>query len=63
LADRILSAELNEHLAAESGKADSTAGAGNHHNGSNRKAEVYGIEASPQFVSTVTDAVLDEFAK
>ena len=120
LAERMLNAELDEHLAAESAEADSAAGAGNHRNGYSKKTvltdtgkleldiprdrrgsfdpqligkyqrrfpgfdekivsmyargmsvreiqghlrELYGIEASPQLVSTVTDAVLDEVAK
>jgi putative transposase len=120
LAERMLNAELDEHLAAESAEADSAAGPGNHRNGYSKKAvltdtgkldldiprdrrggfepqliakyqrrfpgfddkivsmyargmsvreiqghlrELYGIEASPQLISTVTDAVLDEVAK
>ena len=120
LAERMLNAELDEHLAAESAEADSAAGAGNPRNGYSKKTvltdtgkldldiprdrrgnfepqliakyqrrfpgfddkivsmyargmsvreiqghlrELYGIEASPQLVSTVTDAVLDEVAK
>ena len=120
LAERMLNAELDEHLAAESAEADSAAGAGNHRNGYSKKTvltdtgkldldiprdrrgnfepqliakyqrrfpgfddkivsmyargmsvreiqghlrELYGIEASPQLVSTVTDAVLDEVVK
>ena len=121
LAERMLNAELDEHLAAESAEADSAAGAGNHRNGYSKKTvltdtgkldldiprdrrgnferqliakyqrrfpgirrqdrfdmyargmsvreiqghlrELYGIAASPQLVSTVTDAVLDEVAK
>ena len=120
LAERMLSAELDEHLAGESAEADSPVGAGNHRNGYSKKTvltdtgkldldiprdrrgsfepqliakyqrrfpgfddkivsmyargmsvreiqghlrELYGIEASPQLVSTVTDAVLDEVAK
>ena len=120
LAERMLNAELDEHLAAESAEADSAAGAANHRNGYGKKTvltdtgkleldiprdrrgsfepqliakyqrrfpgfdekivsmyargmsvreiqghlrELYGIEASPQLVSTVTDAVLDEVAK
>ena len=115
LAERMLSAELDEHLAAESAEADAAAGAGNHRNGYSKKTvltdtgkldldiprdrrgsfeprliakyqrrfpgfddkivsmyargmsvreiqghlrELYGIEASPQLVSTITDAVL-----
>jgi putative transposase len=120
LAERMLNAELDEHLAAESAEADSAVGAGNHRNGYSKKTvltdtgkldldiprdrrgsfepqliakyqrrfpgfdekivsmyargmsvreiqghlrELYGIEASPQLVSSVTDAVLDEVAK
>src|SRR5512134_97891 len=120
LAERMLNAELDEHLAAESAEADSAAGAGNHRNGYSKKTvltdtgkldldiprdrrgsfepqliakyqrrfpgfdekivsmyargmsvreiqghlrELYGIEASPQLISTVTDAVLDEVTK
>ena len=120
LAERMLNAELDEHLAGESAEADSPAGSGNHRNGYSKKTvltdtskleldiprdrrgnfepqliakyqcrfpgfddkivsmyargmsvreiqghlrELYGIEASPQLVSTVTDAVLDEVAK
>jgi putative transposase len=120
LAERMLSAELDEHLAVEPAEADSTAGAGNHRNGYSKKTvltdtgkldldiprdrrgsfepqliakyqrrfpgfddkivsmyargmsvreiqghlrELYGIEASPQLISTVTDAVLDEVTK
>ena len=119
LAERMLNAELDEHLAAESAEADSPAGAGNHRNGYSTKTvltdtgkleldiprdrrgrfdpvliakyrrrfpgfddkiislyargmtvreiqahlgELYGIEVSPQLVSTVTDAVLDDVA-
>jgi putative transposase len=120
LAERMLNAELDEHLAAESAEADSADGAGNHRNGYSKKTvltdtgkleldiprdrrssfepqliakyqrrfpgfdekivsmyargmsvreiqghlrELYGIEASPQLISTVTDAVLDEVTK
>jgi putative transposase len=120
LAERMLNAELDEHLAAESAAADSAEGASNHRNGYSKKTvltdtskleldiprdrrgnfepqliakyqrrfpgfdekivsmyargmsvreiqghlrELYGIEASPQLISTVTDAVLDEVAK
>lgn len=122
LAERMLNAEMDEHLAAESAEADSAGGssAGNHRNGYSKKTvltdtskleldiprdrrgnfepqliakyqrrfsgfdekivsmyargmsvreiqghlrELYGIEASPQLISTVTDAVLDEVAK
>ena len=120
LAERMLNAELDEHLAAQSAEADCAAGAGNHRNGYSKKTvltdtgkleldiprdrrgsfepqliakyqrrfpgfdekiismyargmsvreiqghlrELYGIEASPQLVSTVTDAVLDEVVK
>ena len=37
LAERMLNAELDEHLAAESAEADSAAGAGNHRNGDSKK--------------------------
>jgi putative transposase len=120
LAERMLNAELDEHLAAESAEADSVASAGNHRNGYSKKTvltdtgkleldiprdrrgsfepqliakyqrrfpgfdekivsmyargmsvreiqghlrDLYGIEASPQLISTVTDAVLDEVTK
>lgn len=119
LADRMLSAELDDHLATEAQEADSN-GAGNHRNGYSKKTvlsdteslelsiprdrrgtfepqliakyqrrfpgfddkivsmyargmsvrdiqghlrELYGIEASPQLISTVTDAVLEEVGR
>ncbi len=37
LAERMLNAELDEHLAAQSAEADCAAGAGNHRNGYSKK--------------------------
>jgi putative transposase len=119
LADRMLSAELDDHLATESQQGDAN-DAGNHRNGYSKKTvltdtesvelsiprdrkgtfepqliakyqrrfpgfddkiismyargmsvrdiqdhlrEIYGIEASPQLISTVTDAVLEEVGR
>jgi putative transposase len=119
LADRMLSAEMDEHLAGEAQAGDSS-GTGNHRNGYSKKTvltdtesvelsiprdrkgtfepqliakyqrrfpgfddkiismyargmsvrdiqehlrELYGIEASPQLISTITDAVLEEVSR
>jgi putative transposase len=120
LAERMLNAELDQHLEAEAAAAADGAGAGNHRNGYSKKTvitdtsqveleiprdrrgtfepqlvakyqrrfpgfdekiismyargmsvrdiqghlrELYGIEASPQLISTVTDAVLEEVGR
>jgi putative transposase len=120
LAERMLNAELDQHLEAEAAAAVDGAGAGNHRNGYSKKTvitdtsqveleiprdrrgtfepqliakyqrrfpgfddkiismyargmsvrdiqghlrELYGIEASPQLISTVTDAVLEEVGR
>jgi len=120
LAERMLNAELDQHLEAEAAAMSDGAGPGNHRNGYSKKTvitdtsqveleiprdrrgtfepqliakyqrrfpgfddkiismyargmsvrdiqghlrELYGIEASPQLISTVTDAVLDEVGR
>jgi len=120
LAERMLNAELDQHLEAEAAAAADGTGAGNHRNGYSKKTvitdtsqveleiprdrrgtfepqlvakyqrrfpgfdekiismyargmsvrdiqghlrELYGIEASPQLISTVTDAVLEEVGR
>ncbi|WP_235530334.1 transposase, partial [Sphingomonas sp. Leaf62] len=60
LTERALNAEINYHLAGDDG-------AGNTRNGYSRKIaghlhDLYGIDVSPDLISTVTDAVLDEVA-
>jgi putative transposase len=58
LSERMLSAELDDHLESEG-----AGGAINRRNGSSQRTVLYGIDVSPDLISTVTDAVLETVAE